>query len=37
LTVAPPFELPNQKGDRQSLASVLERGRVLLVFHRGTW
>ena len=37
LTTAPPFELPNQKGERAALASLLERGRVLLAFHRGTW
>ena len=37
LTVAPPFELPTQKGDRQSLAEFLTRGPVLLAFHRGTW
>jgi peroxiredoxin len=37
LTVAPPFELPNQKGDVTSLASVLAKGAVLLAFHRGTW
>ena len=37
LTVAPPFELPTQKGDRRTLASFLARGPVLLAFHRGTW
>jgi peroxiredoxin len=37
LTAAPPFELPTQKGDRQSLAEFLARGSVLLAFHRGTW
>jgi peroxiredoxin len=37
LKTAPPFELPNQKGDPQALAGLLEKGRVLLVFHRGTW
>ena len=37
LTTAPPFELPTQKGDRQSLASFLARGPVVLAFHRGTW
>ena len=37
LTSAPPFELPTQKGDRQTLAGFLARGPVLLAFHRGTW
>jgi peroxiredoxin len=37
LTVAPPFELPTQKGDAISLESLLSRGPVLLAFHRGTW
>jgi peroxiredoxin len=37
LTVAPPFELPTQKGDVRSLAQFLEKGPVLLAFHRGTW
>ncbi len=37
LTVAPLFELPTQKGQVQSLAGYLEKGRVLLAFHRGTW
>ena len=37
LTVAPPFELPTQKGDLQSLAGFLAKGPVLLAFHRGTW
>ncbi len=37
MTSAPPFELPTQKGEVRSLASFLERGPVLLVFHRGTW
>jgi peroxiredoxin len=35
--VAPAFTLPNQKGDPTSLASLLERGPLLLTFHRGTW
>jgi peroxiredoxin len=35
--VAPEFELPTQKGERRSLARFLERGPVLLIFHRGTW
>ena len=37
LTIAPPFELPTQKGDLRSLASYLANGPVLLAFHRGTW
>lgn len=37
LQTAPPFELPNQKGELQSLSTLLTKGRVLLVFHRGTW
>jgi len=37
LTAAPPFELPTQKGEVRSLAQFLERGPVLLAFHRGTW
>jgi peroxiredoxin len=37
LRTAPPFELPNQKGQRQSLAELLRKGPVLLAFHRGTW
>ena len=37
LTTAPPFELPTQKGEVLSLASFLEKGPVLLAFHRGTW
>jgi peroxiredoxin len=37
LRVAPPFELPTQKGQRRTLASFLEKGPVLLAFHRGTW
>jgi peroxiredoxin len=35
--LAPPFELPTQKGERRSLEAYLQRGPVLLVFHRGTW
>ena len=34
---APDFTLPTNRGDRQSLASYLARGPVLLAFHRGTW
>lgn len=37
LTVAPPFTLPTQKGDMQSLSALLAKGTVLLAFHRGTW
>ena len=37
LTKAPPFELPTQKGDVRSLSQFLEKGPVLLAFHRGTW
>jgi peroxiredoxin len=37
LTLAPPFELPNQKGQPTSLVDFLRRGPVLLAFHRGTW
>jgi methyl-accepting chemotaxis protein len=37
LTTAPPFELPDQKGNIRSLASLVARGAVLLAFHRGTW
>lgn len=37
LTIAPPFELPTQKGERRSLAQFLEKGPVILAFHRGTW
>ena len=37
LRTAPPFQLPTQKGDARSLAQYLEKGPVLLAFHRGTW
>lgn len=37
LGTAPPFELPTQKGEMRSLAQFLEKGPVLLAFHRGTW
>jgi len=37
LTIAPPFELPNQKGEPRALAFYLAKGPVLLAFHRGTW
>jgi peroxiredoxin len=34
---APEFALPTNRGDRQTLASYLASGPVLLAFHRGTW
>jgi peroxiredoxin len=34
---APPFTLPNQRGEAQSLTDYLLLGPVLLAFHRGTW
>jgi hypothetical protein len=37
LTVAPGFALPDQKGRVRALPDLLARGRLLLVFHRGTW
>ena len=37
LRIAPPFELPDQKGRPESLAALLRKGPVLLAFHRGTW
>lgn len=37
LESAPPFELPTQKGELRSLASFLDKGPLLLAFHRGTW
>jgi peroxiredoxin len=37
LQTAPPFELPTQKGEVQSLTHFLQKGPVLLAFHRGTW
>jgi len=37
LRTAPAFDLPTQKGERRTLASFLEKGPVLLAFHRGTW
>jgi peroxiredoxin len=37
LTIAPPFQLPTQKGELRSLADFLAKGPVLLAFHRGTW
>jgi peroxiredoxin len=37
LTTAPAFELPTQKGELRSLRDFLQKGPVLLAFHRGTW
>ena len=37
LRTAPSFELPTQKGERRTLKQFLEKGPVLLAFHRGTW
>jgi peroxiredoxin len=37
LTAAPPFALPNQKGQVRSLQEYVKQGPVLLAFHRGTW
>jgi hypothetical protein len=37
LKVAPPFELPTPFGQIRTLDSFLEKARLLLVFHRGTW
>jgi peroxiredoxin len=37
LAAAPAFELPTQKGAMRSLAGFLQKGPVLLAFHRGTW
>ena len=37
LTLAPPFELATPLGEMRTLNSFLEKGRLLLVFHRGTW
>ena len=37
LKVAPAFELPTPVGEARTLQSLLEKGRLLLVFHRGTW
>jgi len=37
LTQAPGFTLPDQKGRVHTLVDYLARGRLLLVFHRGTW
>jgi peroxiredoxin len=35
--IAPLFALPSSKGTIHALTEMLEHGRVLLVFHRGTW
>jgi hypothetical protein len=37
LKVAPPFELSTPLGQVRTLDSFLEKSRLLLVFHRGTW
>jgi peroxiredoxin len=37
LTVAPPFELPTHLGEIRALDSLLQKRRLLLAFHRGTW
>jgi peroxiredoxin len=37
LTLAPDFELPTSGGETRSLESLLGKGSLLLVFHRGTW
>jgi peroxiredoxin len=34
---APPFRLPNQRGEMQSLTDYCLLGSVLVAFHRGTW
>ena len=34
---APAFILPNQRGEKQSLADYCLLGSVLVAFHRGTW
>jgi len=34
---APPFTLPNQRGEMQALADYCLLGSVLVAFHRGTW
>jgi hypothetical protein len=37
LGTAPAFELPTHKGELRTLASFLDKGPLLLAFHRGTW
>jgi peroxiredoxin len=34
---APPFTLPDHRGETHSLAGYLAHGDLLLAFHRGTW
>jgi peroxiredoxin len=34
---APSFELPNQEGKGTSLATLLEKGPVVVTFYRGSW
>ncbi|MEP0073584.1 MAG: peroxiredoxin-like family protein [Marinomonas sp.] len=34
---APNFELPNQSGEVTSLATLLEKGPVVVTFYRGSW
>ena len=36
-TLAPLFDLQTPAGGHVSLSGLLQQGRVLLVFHRGTW
>ncbi len=36
-STAPDFSLPTHEGARKSLGEFLERGPLLLAFHRGTW
>jgi hypothetical protein len=37
LTTAPSFALKSASGETRTLDALLERARVLLIFHRGTW
>ena len=37
LSTAPDFSLPDQQGRAVSLASLLERGKAVIVFYRGHW
>ena len=34
---APEFTLSNYNGESMSLSDILKRGKVLLLFFRGTW
>src|SRR5687768_10016101 len=34
---APPFSLPNARGERVFLYEMLQKGPVVLVFYRGAW